>query len=245
MGITKHIPNTITSLNLFSGVAGVMFVFQGRLDLAFYCMIAGAVFDVFDGLAVRALGAYTNIGKELDSLADMITFGVLPALMLHYMMIDLCGNTSWSYIPLLMPIFAALRLAKFNIDERQTTGFIGLATPASALLCGALVHYIQLTSDSIFTNWAGTKVFIPLLVLVICALMVMEIPMFSLKTKKDEPKESRVYRLRGGLFGACVAYSVYVLLIGQKFSLIIILGVLTYIIINLVNWIVNLVRGVK
>ena len=147
--ITRNIPNAITSLNLLSGIAGILCVFSGRLDISFLLMIAAAVFDFFDGLAARALGAYSPMGKELDSLADSVSFGLLPALMLHKLMIQLGEETTfWCYVPLVIALFSVLRLAKFNVDERQSENFIGLATPASAMICGSLTYYLLHQSDS-------------------------------------------------------------------------------------------------
>ena len=142
MIIRKAIPDIITSLNLLCGVLGVMFTFNGRPDIAFCMMLAAAVFDFLDGLAARALDAYSDIGKELDSLCDVVSFGVLPALMLYRTMVDLTGAGVFCCLPLILAVFSALRLAKFNIDERQHGSFLGLPTPASAMICGALCCYV-------------------------------------------------------------------------------------------------------
>ena len=159
--IVKNIPNTITSLNLLSGIAGILCAFSGRLDVSFLLMLAAAVFDFFDGFAARALGAYSPMGKELDSLADSVSFGLLPSLMLHRLMVVLSGETSvWCYIPLSIALFSVLRLAKFNIDERQSENFIGLATPASAMICGSLTYYLLHQTDSYMVAWAQGHVFI-------------------------------------------------------------------------------------
>ena len=156
MQIVKHIPNSITSMNLVSGSIGVIFCLSGDVRTAFVLMIASAVFDFFDGFAARMLGAYSEIGKELDSLADMVSFGLLPALMLHETMVlsgtagtlsstagTLSGTGNWiSWLPLVLAAFSALRLAKFNLDERQHDSFIGLPTPAAAMICGSLAYYV-------------------------------------------------------------------------------------------------------
>ena len=134
MGIVKHIPNTITSMNLLCGAVGVIFSFQDRLDIAFYLMLGAAACDFMDGFAARLLHAYSPLGKELDSLADAISFGLLPSLMLHCLILEETGNTLISCIPLLIAVFSALRLAKFNIDDEQTENFLGLPTPASAMI---------------------------------------------------------------------------------------------------------------
>ena len=239
MKIIRHIPDTITSMNLLCGAMGVICAFEGRLESAFYLMIAAAVFDFLDGFAARALGAHTDIGKELDSLSDMVSFGLLPAIMLHRLMVETGNASAWSYIPLAIAVFSALRLAKFNIDDSQKDNFIGLATPACAMLCGALVHYICKTPDSFLAPWAGTRLFIPVLSLILCALLVSRIPMFSLKFKAGQ-KDSIVYKLRIGFIGFCVAVTIAIFLFGLQFSMIFIVAVTGYIIMNISNFISTL-----
>ena len=239
MKIIRHIPDTITSMNLLCGAGGVICAFEGRLESAFYLMIAAAVFDFLDGFAARALGAHTDIGKELDSLSDMVSFGLLPAIMLHRLMVETGNASAWSYIPLAIAVFSALRLAKFNIDDSQKDNFIGLATPACAMLCGALVHYICKTPDSFLAPWAGTRLFIPVLSLILCALLVSRIPMFSLKFKAGQ-KDSIVYKLRIGFIGFCVAVTIAIFLFGLQFSMIFIVAVTGYIIMNISNFISTL-----
>ena len=174
MSIKKHIPNTITLMNLLCGVLGVIFALSSRLDTAFILMLAAAVFDFCDGLAARLLKAYSPIGKELDSLCDMVSFGVLPAVMLVVAM-QKGGATEWyTYIPLFLALMSALRLAKFNVDERQSTDFIGVATPTSAIMSGALCY-----SGIALPPW-----FIPVFSVVMGLLLVSEIPMFSIKIAK-------------------------------------------------------------
>lgn len=239
MKIIRHIPDTITSMNLLCGAVGVICAFEGRLESAFYLMIAAAVFDFLDGFAARALGAHTDIGKELDSLSDMVSFGLLPAIMLHRLMVETGNASAWSYIPLAIAVFSALRLAKFNIDDSQKDNFIGLATPACAMLCGALVHYICKTPDSFLAPWTGTRLFIPVLSLILCALLVSRIPMFSLKFKAGQ-KDSIVYKLRIGFIGFCVAVTIAIFLFGLQFSMIFIVAVTGYIIMNISNFISTL-----
>lgn len=184
MGITRHIPNTITSMNLLAGTMGVICTFQGEMTAAFLLMLAAAVFDFSDGLAARLLKAYSPIGKELDSLSDMVSFGVLPSLMLVETM-QLHGNTGvCSYLPLFLAVMSGVRLAKFNVDERQTTDFLGVATPTSAIICGSLCCYIATATDSVLQGWAGSAWGLPLLALALGLLLVSEIPMFGMKIAK-------------------------------------------------------------
>lgn len=234
--IVKNIPNTITSLNLLSGIAGILCAFSGRLDVSFLLMLAAAVFDFFDGFAARALGAYSPMGKELDSLADSVSFGLLPSLMLHRLMIVLSGETSvWCYIPLSIALFSVLRLAKFNIDERQSENFIGLATPASAMICGSLTYYLLHQTDSYMVAWAQGHVFIPVLSIVLSVLMVSEIPMFSMKFKKGISKDSPLYRQRISFAGTVVVAAVLVMTLGLNWSMIVLLSFVAYIVMNLLS----------
>lgn len=234
--IIKNIPNTITSLNLLSGVAGIVCAFSDRLDISFILMLAAAVFDFFDGFAARALGAYSPMGKELDSLADSVSFGLLPAFMLHRLMIFLTGAaTIWCYIPLVVALFSVLRLAKFNTDERQTENFIGLATPASAMICGSLTYYLLHQTDSILIPLAQGHVFIPVVCIILSALMVSEIPMFSMKFKKGISKDSPLYRQRVSFAGTVVVAAILVLTLGLNWSMIVLLSFVAYIVMNLLS----------
>lgn len=234
--IIKNIPNTITSLNLLSGVAGIVCAFSDRLDISFILMLAAAVFDFFDGFAARALGAYSPMGKELDSLADSVSFGLLPAFMLHRLMIFLTGAaTIWCYIPLVVALFSVLRLAKFNTDERQTENFIGLATPASAMICGSLTYYLLHQTDSILIPLAQGHAFIPVVCIILSALMVSEIPMFSMKFKKGISKDSPLYRQRVSFAGTVVVAAILVLTLGLNWSMIVLLSFVAYIVMNLLS----------
>ena len=208
MNIIRHIPNTITSTNLLCGVVGVIFTFQGALDIAFYLMLAAAICDFLDGFAARLLKAYSPVGKELDSLADLISFGMLPSIMLYKLM-DTFHSGEWiCYIPLIIVVLSAVRLAKFNVDDRQTENFIGLATPACAMICGSFTYYstipaegIVFFNDMIFSAWA-----IPVASVVLSLLLVSEVPMFSLKFKKGSPYNTvRKYFIGISVFAAIAA----------------------------------------
>ena len=166
-------------MNLFCGLMGVIFTFKGQLDIAFYLMLAAAACDFCDGFAARLLGAYSDLGKELDSLADMVSFGALPALMAHRLMVLNGTDGIWCYIPLLVAVFSALRLAKFNIDERQSDSFIGLPTPACAMICGSFAYYVFKDPSSVMCGWAASRFFIPAASLVLSFLLVSEIPSIS------------------------------------------------------------------
>ena len=236
MKIVKHIPNTITSLNLLCGVLGVICSLEGRIDYAFYLMLAAAVFDFCDGFSARLLKAYSDIGKELDSLSDMVSFGVLPSVMLYCLMGDLNPDCWLRLVPLLIAIFSGLRLAKFNVDERQTENFIGLATPSCAILCGSIAYYVTRCPESTIAAWAGAKWSIPVLSVILAALLVSEIPMFSMKFKKGDDGKVKI-GVQRMVFGFCVLIAIVLtVILGQNWSFAVILIILTYILMNLL-WI--------
>ena len=142
--IKKHIPNTITCLNLISGCIATYWAFQGIYELALLFIVIGAVFDFFDGMVARLLHVSSPIGKELDSLADDITFGFAPSAIVFDFLCKFHTHLFFiPYLAFIMAAFSALRLAKFNLDERQALGFIGLPTPANALFWGALIYRLQ------------------------------------------------------------------------------------------------------
>lgn len=229
--IRKYIPDFITSLNLLCGVIGIVLAFKGRFDWAFYAMLAGAVFDFCDGLAARALDAYSPMGKELDSLADVVTFGALPSLMLFNLM-KACSFTEsiWCWIPLVIAVFSGLRLAKFNVDERQHNSFIGLPTPACAMICGSLCSFVAFQPDCFLCAWVAGPVFIPVLSVVLSALLVCELPMFSMKfSSKDAPvlKRKRLFFVIN-----CVICAAVVAITGQNWTLAVLLSFVVYIVMN-------------
>ena len=185
--ITKHIPNSVTCLNLFSGCIACVMAFEAKYELALFFIILSAIFDFFDGMLARLLNAPSKIGKELDSLADDVSFGVAPALIVFTFMKEphlqypefLEGLRSYiPYIAFLIAVFSAVRLAKFNVDERQTSSFIGLPTPANALFWASLI----VGSGSFLLNYTNVIAII-VLILLSSWLLVAEIPMFSLKFK--------------------------------------------------------------
>ena len=176
----KHIPNTITCLNLISGCIATYFAFDSDYKMALLFIVIGAVFDFFDGMTARLLHVSSPIGKELDSLADDITFGFAPSAMVFSF---LCSfHIHFPLIPflaLIMAAFSALRLAKFNLDERQAMGFIGLPTPANALFWGALI-----VGSGDWLSSLPYAVWIILAMVLFCSyLLVSEVPMFALKFK--------------------------------------------------------------
>lgn len=233
MTFRRYIPDFITSMNLVCGLIGVIFAFKSRLDCAFYCMLAAAVFDFLDGLAARLLRCVSEFGKQLDSLCDLVSFGVLPGLMLcRLMQTYQFGEGLLTWLPLVLAVFSALRLAKFNIDARQTEGFLGLPTPAAGLLCGALCCYCCFSPAEFLSTWVAGPVFVPLLALCLCVLLVCELPMFSMKFHKGDARILQVKRLTLAAF--FVAAAVFCLAAGHHWSLAVLLGLAFYILNNLV-----------
>ncbi len=188
----KHIPNFITTLNLFSGCIGIILAAQTHLDYAAYFIAIAAMFDFMDGMAARLLHVKSEIGKELDSLADVVSFGVLPGIIVYQLMVNspntlVAGSyvSIFSLIALIIPVLSAVRLAKFNLDTRQTISFIGLPVPANALFLGSL-PLIQIQagySDSFSWLTAITDNYYVLAFIAIgmSLLLVSKIPLISLK----------------------------------------------------------------
>jgi len=202
MTLKKHIPNLITLLNLFSGSIAVYFAANNNLELAAYFVLLGIFFDFFDGLAARLLKVQGELGKQLDSLADVVTSGVAPGIVMMQLLLKASKNKHWDFfiptnqetfifsapflialIGLVITLGAAYRLAKFNLDERQTSSFIGLPTPAAALVVISF-PLILVYSNSSFSNvLIGNIWFLIGLTLLLTYLMNAEIPLFSLKFK--------------------------------------------------------------
>lgn len=184
MSVVRHIPNTITCLNLLSGGVAIIYAFQDRFDMALGLVLAASVFDFLDGLSARLLHAYSDIGKELDSLSDVVSFGVAPSLILYNFLDGFTvGVNPWvCFIPLLIAAFSAVRLARFNVDTRQSENFIGLPVPASGLCAASAAafadHYHTLVNQLVANNYT-----IPTLSIILSILMVCSLPMFSLKFK--------------------------------------------------------------
>ena len=187
--VKKHLPNAITCANLFSGCIGIVLAFKGEMIAASYAIFLSAIFDFFDGLASRVLKSFSGIGKDLDSLADMVSFGVLPAVIMYQILLQAHQIDKISdylnFIAFLIPVFSALRLAKFNVDTRQAENFIGLPTPANAILIASfpliLDHHNRFYTEPLQNPWV-----LSVLILVMCTLLVIEVPMMSLKFKNTD-----------------------------------------------------------
>ncbi len=187
MSVKKHIPNAITCCNLFSGCLACVAAFNLEFELAMAFIVLGAVFDFFDGMVARLLKVSSPLGVQIDSLADDITFGLAPATILFVYMKECLYYPSFlggfatvlPYFAFLIAVFSAYRLAKFNIDKRQTNTFIGLPTPANALFWSSLVAGGMNWIYALNHGW----LFLLLLIFLFSYFLVSEIPMFSLKFK--------------------------------------------------------------
>ncbi|WP_066838320.1 CDP-diacylglycerol--serine O-phosphatidyltransferase [Rufibacter ruber] len=187
----KHLPNLITCLNLFCGCLAVYFIFQQKLTIAAYLVALAVAFDFWDGMIARLLHVHSEIGKQLDSLADMVSFGVVPgAMMLQLLKMSLAENTSFGagaeeWLPFagfILTIFSALRLAKFNLDTRQTSSFIGVPTPTNTML---MVSFpLILANDTYGLSGIILNPFFLLgITLLFSYLLISEVPLFALKFK--------------------------------------------------------------
>ncbi len=222
----KHIPNLLTCANLLFGFLGITFCFEWSLAWAANCILIAVVFDFFDGLVARALKVSSPIGKELDSLADVVSFGVLPALILYKLVQN--QGSAFFYFAIFIAIFSALRLAKFNVDARQSDAFIGVPTPANALLIASfpLIYTYQPQFTDIVTNLYvlyGIMLVMPL-------LLVAELPLIALKFKTYDFAKNRMKYI--------LIVSSVILLLLLRFAaipLIIVLYILLSILNNLIS----------
>ena len=232
MQFKKNIPNAITSLNLVSGCIGIMLVFRGSVELGSIFVIVAAVFDFMDGMAARLLHVHSEIGKELDSLADLVSFGVLPGALV-YVMLEQSSFPSWVvWFALIIPVLSAIRLAKFNLDTRQSESFLGLPVPANAifwvgvtyinsrLLASGVNEFLQ----SIFNQ----PLIIIILTVVFSLLLVSELPLFSLKFKNLKWGNNQTRLIFIGL-----ALILFIVLGVSSLPMIIVLYILISILVNL------------
>lgn len=193
MNIKSIIPNTITLLNMLAGILSIYIAMTGDLVLAAYLIFIAAILDFMDGFSARMLNAYSDLGKQLDSLADLVSFGLAPGFIL-FSMINIShgqpGNTSSSmtiipFIAFLIPLFSALRLAKFNIDETQQTSFLGMPTPAVAILIASfpLIKSFLFHDRGLYYMIITNTYFLLAIAIVMSLLMVIPLPMFAFKFK--------------------------------------------------------------
>jgi CDP-diacylglycerol--serine O-phosphatidyltransferase len=209
MKIKKHIPNLITLCNLFCGTIATIYAVQGNVVDAGLCVVVGSLFDFFDGFAARLFNVFGELGKQLDSLADMVTSGVVPGIIMYKLIIinsefHLNGTVNWSssndttsmlsigLLGLLLTLGACYRLAKFNIDTRQSDSFIGLPTPAMSLFVISLPLIQQYSTIEFAQNLIENNYFLIGITILLTFLMNAEIPLFSLKFKEYSIKNNLV-----------------------------------------------------
>ena len=199
----KHIPNLLTLGNLFCGAVAVMYAVHGDFEIAGLLVVAGIIFDFFDGFAARVLGVSGELGKQLDSLADMVTSGVVPGIIMFYLISENQTGTEMltnpvnvvNFIPfigLILTLGAGYRLAKFNIDTRQSDSFIGLPTPAMSLFVISLPLILKYSESAFINNIIENTYFLILVTVALTYLMNAELPLFSLKFKEYSFKNNIV-----------------------------------------------------
>ena len=238
MAIRRLIPNLLTAGNLIGGILAIILTLEGYIDWAPYCILISALFDFLDGFVARLLKVQSELGKQLDSLADMVTFGVAPGVIIYkFMQHSLQGhgidNLNWLvYFGFVIPVFALFRLAKFNLDTRQSDSFIGLPTPAMTLFFAAFPLMIN---DALhpFTQWkiyfigalSHPTILIPLIFLM-SILMVVELPLFALKFKHFKFKENEI---------RYIFLTISIILLATLFVWALPIIILLYIILSVIN----------
>jgi CDP-diacylglycerol--serine O-phosphatidyltransferase len=196
MQVKKNIPNAITSLNLVSGCIGILLALRGNLELASLMVVVAAAFDFLDGMAARLLHVHSEIGKELDSLADLVSFGLLPGALVLVMLEHTTAPGWMTWFALVIPVLSAIRLAKFNLDTRQSESFLGLPVPANALFWVGVTYIntrINYTPVNAFLqNILSQPLIIIILTVVFSLLLVSELPLFALKFKNLKWKVNQI-----------------------------------------------------
>lgn len=242
MQLKRLIPNLLTAGNLVGGILAIILVLEGYINWAPYCILISALFDFLDGFVARLLKVQSEIGKQLDSLADMVTFGVAPGIIVYFIMKQSVSNDPdmwwWPYLAFVIPVFALFRLAKFNLDERQSSGFIGLPTPAMTIFFAAIPLMGQdLMKDrnpfafGFRFKWETMEFltnhfFLFLLALLMSILMVSELPLFALKFKHFKFKGNEI---------RYIFLTISIILLATLFVWALPLIILLYIILSVIN----------
>lgn len=199
MNLKAQLPNFLTLLNLLSGVLGILWVLEGQPLYGAYFVILSATFDFFDGFAARLLKVQSELGKELDSLADVVSFGVLPGILLYSLTKSQTEASFLPYCTLIIPMLSAYRLAKFNLDTRQSDRFIGLPTPANALLLTTIPHLADRWPE--LSPWLSSPITLVVIAWLTSLLLVVELPLIALKFKNNSLRDNS-YRYALLLIGA-------------------------------------------
>jgi len=242
MQIKRLIPNLLTAGNLVGGILAIIFTLEGHIYWAPYCILISALLDFLDGFVARLLQVQSELGKQLDSLADMVTFGVAPGIIVYTILQRSTRNDDflwwWPYIAFLIPVFALFRLAKFNLDERQSTGFIGLPTPAMTIFFAAIplmmADLIGANNPSSFSfrlKWDTLGILndhltLGLMVVVMSILMVVELPLFALKFKHFKFKGNEI---------RYIFLTISIILLATLFVWALPIIILLYIILSVIN----------
>lgn len=188
MNLKAQLPNFITLLNLLSGVLGILWVLEGQPLYGAYFVILSATFDFFDGFAARLLKVQSDMGKELDSLADVVSFGVLPGILLYSLTKSQTEASLLPYCTLIIPMLSAYRLAKFNLDTRQSDRFIGLPTPANALLLTTIPYLAARWPE--LSPWLSSPIALVVIAWLTSLLLVAELPLIALKFKNSSFRDN-------------------------------------------------------
>ena len=189
MNLKRQLPNVITLLNLLSGVVGIIWILEGQHLYGAFFVILSAVFDFFDGFVARLVKVESPLGKELDSLADVVSFGVLPGILMYSLIKSQTEVSILPYLALIIPLLSAYRLAKFNLDTRQTDRFIGLPTPANALFLSTLPYLAAQGMG----NWITSPISLVIASWLMSLLLISELPLIALKFKNLTFK-ANIYR---------------------------------------------------
>ena len=189
--MSKHIPNILTISNLICGCIALYFTFKGELVYTAYLIGLAAIFDFMDGAAARFLNVSNPIGKELDSLADMISFGLVPGAVVFHLLEE-SPLSQYSFMALIIPIFSAYRLAKFNVDENQNENFIGLPTPANCLVFISIPLITTFNSDSTIAYLFEKPEILLIITILMSMALVSKINMFSLKFKNLKFQDNKI-----------------------------------------------------
>lgn len=201
----RHLPNALTLANLFCGCCALLYTLYWQPETAVWFTVASFVFDYLDGMAARALKVSSPLGKELDSLADVVSFGVVPGAMLYQMLSGSSAGETGVVITALpafvLSAFSGLRLGKFNLDTRQTQYFLGLSTPASTILVLGLALSAHHNRFGMADLLSANPWVLYLLIAALCALLISEIPMFGMKIKSTDWKSNAVNAVFVALFG--------------------------------------------
>lgn len=240
--LAKHIPNSITMLNLLMGCIAIAHASAGDFHQSFMYILLAALFDFFDGFAARYTNSHSEYGKLLDSLADMVSFGLAPSVIMYNLIDRIYARTNLFMgfelfetgkniilgSAFAIAVFSALRLAKFHFDVRQRDSFVGLPTPANAIFIASFANMVFSIKNPAVFNFFINLNFIVLLIFSLCFLMIAEIPMFSLKFKNFSPRKNFIRYLFSSL-------SILLILYLKKFSFPLIIVLYVFLSILLAN----------